>query len=152
MRKNNLRYLKCWVITRRSKLHIACSDFFQKSLLLILSQLLSKSQTLRWFAIWFFGCGIYSVGLSHVGASFISLAPTFLQKSERAHAAAPPFQTEPAALGFGLVLDMWKKIVSQKHQLKQRTRLRRVLCFNWCFIFAQWQIYFLIPLTARSSM
>ena len=42
--------------------------------------------------------------LTHVGASFISLAPTFLQKSERAHAAAPPFQTEPAALGFDLVL------------------------------------------------
>ena len=28
----------------------------------------------------------------------------FLQKSERAHAAAPPFQIEPAALGFDLVL------------------------------------------------
>jgi len=39
----------------------------------------------------------------HVGASFISLAPTFLQKSERAHAAAPPFQMRPAALGSHLV-------------------------------------------------
>ena len=39
---------------RRSKLHIACSDFFQKS--------------------------------------------------ERAHCAAPPFQIEPASLGFDLVL------------------------------------------------
>ena len=29
----------------------------------------------------------------------------FLQKSERTHAAAPPFQIEPAALGFDLVLD-----------------------------------------------
>ena len=38
--------------------------------------------------------------LTHVGASFISLAPTFLQKTERAHAAAPPFRIEPAALGF----------------------------------------------------
>ena len=28
----------------------------------------------------------------------------FLQKSERAHAAAPPFQIEPAPLGFDLVL------------------------------------------------
>ena len=28
----------------------------------------------------------------------------FMQKSERAHAAAPPFQIEPAALGFDLVL------------------------------------------------
>ena len=38
-----------------------------------------------------------------VGASFVSLAPTFLQKSERAHAAAPPLQIEPASLGFDLV-------------------------------------------------
>ena len=38
-----------------------------------------------------------------VGASFVSLAPTFLQKSERTHAAAPPFQIEPAVLGFDLV-------------------------------------------------
>ena len=28
----------------------------------------------------------------------------FLQKSEHAHAAAPPFQIEPSALGFDLVL------------------------------------------------
>ena len=28
----------------------------------------------------------------------------FFQKSERAHAAAPPFQIEPATLGFDLVL------------------------------------------------
>ena len=40
----------------------------------------------------------------HVGASVISLAPTFFQKSERAHFAAPPFQIEPAALGLDLVL------------------------------------------------
>ena len=39
----------------------------------------------------------------HVGASVISLAPTFLQKSERAHSAAPPFQSGPALLGSGLV-------------------------------------------------
>ena len=37
-----------------------------------------------------------------VGASFISLAPTFFQKSERAHAAAPPLQIEPAPPGFDL--------------------------------------------------
>jgi len=29
--------------------------------------------------------------LHHVGASFISLAPISFEKSERAHAAAPPF-------------------------------------------------------------
>ena len=40
----------------------------------------------------------------HVGASFVSLAPTFLQTSERAHAAAPPFQIITAALGCDLVL------------------------------------------------
>ena len=50
------------------------------------------------------GRGIYTVSMFHVGASFISLAPTFFQKSERTHAAAPPFQIEPAALGFDLVL------------------------------------------------
>ena len=35
----------------------------------------------------------------HVGASDISLAPTFLQKSERAHFAAPPFQIATACAG-----------------------------------------------------
>ena len=56
-----------------------------------------------------FGCGpvgrcIFFGSRTHVGASFISLAPAFLQKSERAHAAAPPLQIEPATLGFDLVL------------------------------------------------
>ena len=46
---------------------------------------------------------IYTVWITHVGASFISLAPTFLQKSERTHAAAPPFQITTAALGCDLV-------------------------------------------------
>ena len=41
--------------------------------------------------------------LTHVGASVISFAPTFLQKSERTHFAAPPFQIEPTSLGFDLV-------------------------------------------------
>ena len=44
-----------------------------------------------------------SATLHHVVASFVSLATIFLQKSERAHAAAPPFQIEPAPLGFDLV-------------------------------------------------
>ena len=52
-----------------------------------------------------FGQEFDSPRLHHVGASFISLAPTFLQKSERAHAVALSFPTEPAALGFDLVLD-----------------------------------------------
>jgi hypothetical protein len=37
-----------------------------------------------------------------VGASFVSLAPTFF-KSEQAHAAAPPLQIKPALPGFDLV-------------------------------------------------
>ena len=41
--------------------------------------------------------GFESFSRCHVVASFIALAPTFFQKSERAHAAAPPFQIEPAA-------------------------------------------------------
>lgn len=43
----------------------------------------------------------------HVGASVISLAPTFLQKSERAHFAAPPFQiaTACAGLRFGFGIE-----------------------------------------------
>ena len=41
-------------------------------------------------------------GASSVGASDISLAPIFLQKSERAHSAAPPFQIATAALGCDL--------------------------------------------------
>ena len=55
-------------------------------------------------SLWATTRGFESHPLRHVGASFISLAPTFLQKSERAHAAAPPFQIEPATLGFDLVL------------------------------------------------
>ena len=40
-----------------------------------------------------------SLLLHRVGASFLSLAPTFLQKPERTHAAAPPFPITTAALG-----------------------------------------------------
>ena len=46
---------------------------------------------------------IWIAQLHHVGASFVSLAPTFLQKSERTHAAAHPFQITTAALGCDLV-------------------------------------------------
>jgi hypothetical protein len=34
-----------------------------------------------------------------------SASSDFFQKSERAHCTAPPFQIEPAALGFDLILD-----------------------------------------------
>ena len=50
------------------------------------------------------GYGIYSVAMFHVVADCISFATTFLQKSSLTHSVAPPLQTEPAALGFGLGL------------------------------------------------
>ena len=50
------------------------------------------------------GWGFESLQADHVGASVISLAPTFFQESERAHVAAPPFRIGPASLGFDLVL------------------------------------------------
>ncbi len=40
--------------------------------------------------------GFESPHRHQVGASFVSLAPTFFQKSERTHTAAPPFQPRPA--------------------------------------------------------
>ena len=40
--------------------------------------------------------------ICHVGADYISFAPIFY-KSERAHAAAPPFQITPALLGCDLI-------------------------------------------------
>ena len=38
------------------------------------------------------------------GSSSLPTRTNFFQKSERAHCAAPPFQIEPASLGFDLVL------------------------------------------------
>ena len=47
--------------------------------------------------------GIYSVSMLHVVADFISFATTFyFKKSSLIHSVAPPFQIEPAALGFDL--------------------------------------------------
>ena len=53
----------------------------------------------------------------HVGANVISFAPTFLQKSERAHAAAPPFQTEPAVAGlrFGAAASRRFCLIARKY-------------------------------------
>ena len=42
-----------------------------------------------------------SVHAFHVGAAAYRLLRLFYKKSERTHSAAPPFRTEPAALGFG---------------------------------------------------
>ena len=43
----------CRLAPRRSKLHIACSDFFKSQSALIALLLLSKSNPLRWASIWF---------------------------------------------------------------------------------------------------
>ena len=47
---------------------------------------------------------IYSVWITHVVADCVSFATTFYKKSSLIHSVAPPFQIEPAALGFDLVL------------------------------------------------
>lgn len=47
-------------------------------------------------------CGFDSHYPHHVGASFASLAPIFLQKSERAQTDAPPFRKKLAATAWSL--------------------------------------------------
>ena len=71
-----------------------------------------------------FDGGIFSVDTRHVGASFISFAPTFFKKSECTHSAAPPFQAANAPLvcglmrwGFGLV-HLFRQHSSSKHHLR----------------------------------
>ena len=60
------------------------------------------------------GC-IHTATTYLIGASFVSLAPTFfMKKSERTLAAAPPFQIEPAPLGFDLV-----PVKPLKHQITE---------------------------------
>ena len=54
----------------------------------------------------------------------------FFQKSERAHAAAPPLQTEPAALGFGLVF------FDESHKFCIATRTKtKLTCLNKSVLF-----------------
>ena len=49
-------------------------------------------------------CGFESLQAHHVVADFISFATTFyFKKSSLIHSVAPPFQIEPASLGFDLV-------------------------------------------------
>ena len=53
------------------------------------------------------GRGIYSVAMFHVGAKSALLRRLFMpmaKKTSSARSLAPPFQIEPAALGFDLVL------------------------------------------------
>ena len=96
----------CMVHSRRSKVRFAPKLFYahaQKSVIRPLPCSSSPNRTrctgLR-FSFWYKpeSRGMYSVAMFHVGASVISLAPTFLQKSPLTHFVAAPLQTGPAAL------------------------------------------------------
>ena len=53
--------------------------------------------------------------ITHVVADFVSFATTFyLKKSSRIHSVAPPFQIEPAALGFDSVFSANLKVNASK--------------------------------------
>ena len=51
---------------RRSKLHIACSDFFKSQSALIALLLLSKSNPLRWASIWFWAQSRTKIDFTHL--------------------------------------------------------------------------------------
>ena len=51
---------------RRSKLHIACSDFFKSQSALIALLLLSKSNPLRWASIWFWAQSRKKIDFTHL--------------------------------------------------------------------------------------
>ena len=77
---------------RRSKLHIACSDFFIKSQsALIPLLLLSNRDSLRWICGWFWGrpesLYLESVHAFQLVASVISLATSFLCFASKTHRA-----------------------------------------------------------------
>ena len=107
-----LEHLSCCDAPHRSKLCIACSDFFQKPerahAATPPSQITTACAGLRFG----FGCkpgswSIYPVAMFRTGASFVSLATSFFilfQNASCVHSAAPRFQIEPASLGFDLVL------------------------------------------------
>ena len=71
--------------------------FCKSHLSLILPRLLSESNplTLGFDSVFIAAPGIFFVNATQVGASVVSLAPTFFQKSERTHAAAPPSNCDP---------------------------------------------------------
>ena len=56
----------CHIEPRRSKLHIACSDFFKSQSALIALLLLSKSNPLRWASIWFWAQSRKKIDLTHL--------------------------------------------------------------------------------------
>ena len=103
------------------------------------------------------GCGgtAYTTDLKSVGESLrVQIPPAaprrsklyiacsdFFQKSERAHAAAPPFQIEPTSLGFDLVLGANPEVSASillRCSKCQRSRFcikqSRFPCFQICAI------------------
>ena len=84
--------------------------FFKSQSALIALLLLSKSNPLRWASIWFWAQSrkkIDFAALVHVGAKSAPLRFKAVPFGDRLKTAlrsfAPPFQLEPAALGFELV-------------------------------------------------
>ena len=91
---------------RRSKLYIACSDLFYKS---ERAHAAAPPFQIEPAALGFdlglflsFAVSILCRRRHYVGVIFCIACSDLFYKSERAHAAAPPFQIEPAALGFDL--------------------------------------------------
>ena len=89
---------------RRSKLYIACSDLFYKS---ERAHAAAPPFQIEPAALGFdfgfflsFAVSIPCRRRHYVGVIFCIACSDLFYKSERAHAAAPPFQIEPAALGF----------------------------------------------------
>ena len=62
----------------------------------------------------------------------------FFQKAERAHAAAPPFQIEPAPLGFDLVL-AWRRNQVRYEQPHQINRWKRCVFGGFCIFLKSFQ-------------
>ena len=93
---------------RRSKLYIACSDFFYKSQNALMPLLLlSKSQPLRWVVIWFWQILWITASILfglHTSSRMSYHSRRRFFTSSLIHSIAPPFQIEPTALGFDLVL------------------------------------------------
>ena len=91
---------------RRSKLYIACSDLFYKS---ERAHAAAPPFQIEPAALGFdlgfslsFAVSIPCRRRHYIGVIFCIACSDLFYKSERAHAAAPPFQIEPAALGFDL--------------------------------------------------
>jgi len=91
---------------RRSKLYIACSDLFYKS---ERAHAAAPPFQIEPAALGFdlgfslsFAVSIPCRRRHYIGVIFCIACSDLFYKSEQAHAAAPPFQIEPAALGFDL--------------------------------------------------